>query len=109
MIYKDNATLGIGKLDYIIASGIKQRNLQDQLYLENFLHLEQITPMQTSYTQTAEDRAEEENPDEEKDPNKKTGDETSKDDSNSDIEPSDKKEVKDDKSSGNTKEVKSEE
>lgn len=110
MIYKDNATLGIGKLDYIIASGIKQRNLQDQLYLESFLHLEQITPMQTSYTQTAEDRAdEEENPDEEKDPNKKTGDETSKDDSNSDIEPSDKKEVKDDKSSDNTKEVKSEE
>ena len=29
------------------------------LELESFLHLEDITPMQTSYTQTAEDRADE--------------------------------------------------
>jgi len=55
-IYKDNATLGVGKLDYLIASGIKQKNIQDQLGLEQFLHLDQITPMQTSYTQTADDR-----------------------------------------------------
>lgn len=57
-IYKDNATLGVGKLDYLIASGIKQKNIQDQLNLEKFLNLGQITPMQTSYTQTAEDRQE---------------------------------------------------
>lgn len=55
-VYKDNATLGVGKLDYFIASGIKQRNIQDQLELEKFLNLSDITPMQTSYTQTAEDR-----------------------------------------------------
>lgn len=54
--YKENATIGVGKLDYFIASGIKQRNIPDQLYLESFLKLDQIAPMQTSYTQTAEDR-----------------------------------------------------
>ena len=55
-IYKDNATLGVGKLDYIIASGIKQRSIQDNFTLEKFLKLDDITPMQTSYTQTAQDR-----------------------------------------------------
>lgn len=55
--FKANASLGVGKLDYIIASGIKQRNIADQLYLEDFLKLGSIKPMQTSYTQTAEDRA----------------------------------------------------
>ena len=57
--YKENATLGVGKLDYFIASGVKQKNIQDQLNLESFLKLDQIVPMQTSYTQTAEDRQEE--------------------------------------------------
>lgn len=56
--YKENATLGVGKLDYFIASGIKQKNIQDQLDLEDFLKLDGIKPMQTSYTQTAEDRQE---------------------------------------------------
>lgn len=55
-IYKDNATLGIGKIDYIVASGIKQKNIQDMFELEQVLNLKQITPLQTSYTQTAEDR-----------------------------------------------------
>ena len=56
--YKENATLGVGKLDYIIATGIKQKDIADQLYLEEFLKLNDIKPMQTSYTQTAEDRSE---------------------------------------------------
>lgn len=55
-IFKNNATLGVGKLDYFIASGIKQKNVADQLNLETFLKLDQIKPMQTSYTQTAVDR-----------------------------------------------------
>lgn len=55
-IYKNNATLGVGKLDYIIASGIKQIDLQDTFELEKFLKLDEIKPMQTSYTQTAVDR-----------------------------------------------------
>ena len=57
--YKNNATLGVGKVAYLVAAGIKQKNIQDMLELESFLHLEDITPMQTSYTQTAEDRADE--------------------------------------------------
>ena len=59
-VYKDNATLGVGKLDYIIASGIKQHDIVDQFNLEGFLKLNDITPMQTSYTQTAQDRVEDE-------------------------------------------------
>ena len=55
-VYKENATLGVGKLDFIIASGIKQRSIQDNFILEDFLKLKDITPMQTSYTQTAQDR-----------------------------------------------------
>ena len=51
--------MGVGKIDYIIASGIKQINLRDTLDLEKFLKLDEITPMQTSYTQTAVDREEE--------------------------------------------------
>lgn len=57
-VFKENATLGVGKLDFIIASGVKQRNIKDQLDLEAFLDLNSIVPMQTSYTQTAEDRGE---------------------------------------------------
>lgn len=53
--------------------------------LEKTLGLDQISPMQTSYTQTAEDRAE-----------KRDGDDTSKEDSKSGIEPSDKEESIDD-------------
>ena len=95
-VYKENATLGIGKLDYIIASGIKQRNIQDQFYLENFLKLDQITPMQTSYTQTAEDR--------QGDQSESNGDKTSKGSKNSktDIEPSGEEEVKDKTVDGKT-------
>lgn len=55
-MYKNNATLGVGKLDYIVASGTKQKNIQDVLTLEKYLHLDEIQPMQTSYTQAPEDR-----------------------------------------------------
>lgn len=51
------------------------------LLLEKTLGLDQITPMQTSYTQTAEDRAAEGN-----------GSNKSKDDSKSGIEPSEEDE-----------------
>ena len=90
-VYKDNATLGIGKLDYIIATGIKQKNIQDQFYLESFLQLDQITPMQTSYTQTAEDRQ----GDEQKDSNTNKDVVQDSKKSASNIEPLDKEEVDD--------------
>lgn len=83
--FKDNATLGVAKLDYIIASGVKQRNLTDTFELEKFLNLnENVTPFQTSFTQTAADRKKE-NGDAD---TKESGDEKS---SSSDIEPSEGK------------------
>lgn len=92
--YKDNATLGVGKIDYIIASGTKQRHIQDAFNLESFLDLTQITPMQTSYTQTAADREQEEDKD---NPSKKSDDETKK----PGIEPSGNKDKSEDDGEGN--------
>lgn len=57
-VYRANATLGVNKLDYFIASGIKQKHIADMLQLEQYLGLDKVTPMQTSYTQTAADREE---------------------------------------------------
>ena len=79
MKYKENATLGVGKLDYFIASGVKQKNIQDQLYLESFLKLDQIVPMQSSHTQTADDRVQE------------GKNKTDKEENKTEIEPSDNK------------------
>ena len=49
--YKDGATLGINKLEYAIASGIKQVNLRSKFELEDYLKLDQLKPLSTSYTQ----------------------------------------------------------
>lgn len=54
------------------------------LDLEKYLHLDQITPMQTSYTQTAEDRKEGDGDDDQS--NK--GDSNSQKDKESELEPS---------------------
>lgn len=54
--YRENATIGVGKLNYMIASGIRQKNIQDTIKLEDFLGLDQLKPLQTSYTQTNADR-----------------------------------------------------
>lgn len=83
-MYKDNATLGVGKIDYFIASGIKQINLEDTLELEKNLHLDRITPMQTSYTQTAEDRR-----DNGADDNQESKDDKKVEETKPEIEPSD--------------------
>ena len=92
-IYKENATLGVDKLGYIIATGIKQKNIADQLFLEDFLKLEDIVPMQTSYTQTEKDR----NGTVDKKTEKDGSSNSSKEKSESENEPSDKeKEVDDD-------------
>ena len=76
--------MGVNKIDYLIASGIEQKNISDVLMLERTLGLDLITPMQTSYTQTAEDRASGDNNEEEPNPSTE-----SNDDSSSGIEPSD--------------------
>jgi hypothetical protein len=58
-VYRENATLGVAKLDYLVAAGIKQKNIQDRMELEDFLGLDQLKPLQTSYTQAPQDRADE--------------------------------------------------
>ena len=83
--YKNNATLGVGKLDYIIASGIKQKNIADQLLLEKFLKLDEIVPMQTSYTQTADDRDANESKESVTKETKKTSTKNNDDNTNSDV------------------------
>ena len=91
-VYRENATLGVDKLGYFVASGVKQKNIQDTLELEAFLGLNNITPMQSSHTQTAEDRDSETDDSQEKDKNKDSN--NSKDSSKKDktvIEPADNK------------------
>lgn len=88
--YKDNATLGVGKLDYLIAAGIKQRHVQDNFELEQFLDFSQLTPLQTSYTQTAEDRKTEDEPSDNKpSTDSKPGIEPSDNEDSEDLENSD--------------------
>lgn len=81
--YRDNATLGIGKIDYIVASGTKQRHIQDIFDLEAFLDLTQIVPLQTSYTQTAEDRKNEDETSDNSEKSKEPGIEPSGNDDSS--------------------------
>ena len=76
-IYRNNATLGVNKLDYLIASGTKQKNIQDQIILEDYLGLDKLKPLQTSYTQSDEAAA-------------KTNQKDSANSKESEIEPSDK-------------------
>lgn len=53
-IYHQSATLGIGVLDYIIASGTKQVDLEASLQLESKLNLvSRLTPLQSSHTQSS--------------------------------------------------------
>jgi hypothetical protein len=56
--YQESAKFGIGKLEAIVASGVKQSELLDVTTLESMLKLDEILiPLQSSHTQTAADRA----------------------------------------------------
>jgi hypothetical protein len=49
--YKEGATLGIAKLEYAVAFGNKQVNLASKFALEDYLKLDKLKPLSTSYTQ----------------------------------------------------------
>lgn len=49
--YREGATLGVSKLEYIVATGTKQINIESKIELEQFLKLDQLKPLSTSYTQ----------------------------------------------------------
>lgn len=63
-LYRENASYGIGKLDAIIASGVKQKDLMSGLRLEQELGLNKLlTPLQSSHTQSSEETEDEETDD----------------------------------------------
>lgn len=48
--YKEGATLGASKLEYIVGLGTKQVDISSKIELEEFLKLKNLTPLSTSYT-----------------------------------------------------------
>lgn len=55
-MYINNANFGIGKLEAVVATGIKQKDISDKHNLEKYLNLDSIlVPLQSAYTSTPED------------------------------------------------------
>lgn len=55
-MYMNNANFGIGKLEAVVAAGIKQKDITDKYNLEQFLELDKIlVPLQSAYTATPND------------------------------------------------------
>ena len=55
-LYRGNAEYGIGRLEAIVASGTKQRDIMHKSALEEFLKLDEILkPLASSHTQTNKD------------------------------------------------------
>jgi hypothetical protein len=48
--YKEGATLGASKLEYIVALGTKQIDIASKIELEDYLKLDNLKPLSTSYT-----------------------------------------------------------
>lgn len=48
--YKEGATLGTSKLEYMVGLGTKQIDIQSKIELEDFLKLDELKPLSTSYT-----------------------------------------------------------
>ena len=78
--YKEGATLGVNKLEYVVASGVKQINLASKFELEDFLKLDQLKPLSTSYTQNDNSKKDDSDTDNEKDKPKNEEDSITKDD-----------------------------
>ena len=55
-MYVGNANFGVGKLEAVVATGIKQREIADKAALEKYLKLDEIlVPLQSAYTSTPAD------------------------------------------------------
>ena len=48
--YKEGATLGASKLEYVVGLGTKQVDIPSKIELEDYLKLNELTPLSTSYT-----------------------------------------------------------
>ena len=49
--YKEGATLGVCKLEYMVGMGVKQIDIAAKMDLENYLKLDQLKPLSSSHTQ----------------------------------------------------------
>ena len=64
-LYRENAMAGIGKLETVVASGIRQKDISNINTLETFLKLDTIlVPLQSAHTQTAAAKTEPKTPEE---------------------------------------------
>lgn len=58
--YREQATFGIGKLDAVVASGVKQSKIHERASLEKLLDLDNILlPLSSAHTRSKEDTKEE--------------------------------------------------
>jgi hypothetical protein len=80
-LYRESATVGIGKLEAVIATGVKQRSLQDRAKLEQMINLDSmLKPLQSSHTmsgnqQTVQEQADDSEPQVEEDAETEVDDE----------------------------------
>lgn len=62
-LYRENATVGIGKLEAVVATGVKQRSLQDRAKLEQMINLDSmLKPLQSSHTMSGNQQTDQERP-----------------------------------------------
>jgi hypothetical protein len=62
-LYRESATVGIGKLEAVIATGVKQRSLQDRAKLEQMINLDSmLKPLQSSHTMSGNQQTDQEQP-----------------------------------------------
>jgi len=63
-LYRESATVGIGKLEAVVAAGVKQRSLQDRAKLEQMINLDSmLKPLQSSHTMSGNQQTDQEQPD----------------------------------------------
>ena len=56
-MYLESATFGIGKLEAVVAAGIKQKDIYDKHVLEKYLDLDNIlVPLQSAHTSSGKDQ-----------------------------------------------------
>ena len=64
--YRENASLGVGITSFIVASGIKQKNIQSYLEMEkNLDYVNRLKPLQSSHTTPGTDKPADEQTDKE--------------------------------------------
>lgn len=64
--YRENASFGLGRLEAVVSTGIKQKHLKDRKTLEDHLGLDELLkPLESSHTQSGKDEDEQEDEQEE--------------------------------------------